>query len=589
MLVGTVAEAQVTQRVSLDAAGVQANAAPLGRPWISGDGRFVVFGSGASNLVPGDTNGVEDIFVRDRLTGTIERVSVDSAGAQGNARSRYPFISRDGRYVVFQSDAGNLDAGDANNGVDVFLRDRQSNTTERVSVASNGGEGGAGSMGGSITPDGRYVVFSSLATALVPGDTNNREDIFVRDRQNGTTERRSVTPIFGQGNNNSYSPAISDDGVFATFATRADNLTSGDPNGSKPDVLIGYPNPYGCTPISVDSQGNWGNDTSEVSCIAGSVSSTFYAAYDSLATNLVAGDTNATWDIFAFDILLETTTRISVDSNGAQANGASRFPTISADCRYVAFQSDASNLVPGDTNGVSDVFVRDLVAGTTRRVSVGPGGVESNGASTYPVISGDGRYVAFDSVATNLVIGDTNGIEDVFVHDLLGGTNFTSLCHPGLAGVQPCPCSNPPSGAGRGCNNSASTGGAILSASGGTFLTSDSLVFATSGEKPTATSVVLQGTTLAATGIVYGQGLRCLGGNLNRLYTKSAVAGSITAPNFGAGDATVSSRSASKGDVIQPGQSRWYLVFYRDPVVLGGCAASKTFNATQTGVVAWSP
>jgi hypothetical protein len=117
----------------------------------------------------------------------------------------------------------------------------------------------------------------------------------------------------------------------------------------------------------------------------------------------------------------------------------------------------------------------------------------------------------------------------------------------------------------------------------------DSLVFTTSGEKPTATSVLLQGPSSPAAGVIYGQGIRCVGGATKRLFAKSAVGGGVTVPDFGAGDPTVSARSASKGDVIGPGQSRWYLVFYRDPIVLGGCPATSTFNASQTGRVVWSP
>jgi hypothetical protein len=156
--------------------------------------------------------------------------------------------------------------------------------------------------------------------------------------------------------------------------------------------------------------------------------------------------------------------------------------------------------------------------------------------------------------------------------------------------VQACPCANERRLALRhlrGVQVSA-IGGATLSASGIAYLSTDSLVFTTSGEKATATSVLLQGTSPAASGIVYGQGLRCLSGSLRRLFVKSALGGSITAPNFGAGDPTVSARSAAKGSPISAGQSRWYLVFYRDPVVLGGCPASSTFNATQTGRVDWS-
>ena len=152
-----------------------------------------------------------------------------------------------------------------------------------------------------------------------------------------------------------------------------------------------------------------------------------------------------------------------------------------------------------------------------------------------------------------------------------------------------CPCSNPPSGLGRGCDNSAATGGAILSATGAASLSADSLVFHTSGEKPTALSILTQWTGSSATGTVFGMGVRCASGTFERLYSKSASGGSITAPNLGAGDPSVSARAAALGDTILPGQDRWYLVYYRDPIVLGGCPAASTFNATQTGRVVWSP
>jgi len=133
------------------------------------------------------------------------------------------------------------------------------------------------------------------------------------------------------------------------------------------------------------------------------------------------------------------------------------------------------------------------------------------------------------------------------------------------------------------------TGGATLSATGIAYLSLDSLMFTTSEEPPTAFSIVMQGNGVTSSGVVYGQGIRCLGGTvIRRLFTKQAIAGAITAPDFSAGDPTVSARSAAKGDVIQAGQSRWYLVYYRDPNVLGGCPASSTFNATQTGRVDWS-
>jgi Tol biopolymer transport system component len=476
-------------------------------------------------LVAGDTNGAIDVFVRDRQNGTTERVSVDSNALQGNGDCQSPSISADGRYVAFCSFADNLIPSDVNGFPDVFVRDRQAGTTERVSVDPNGMYGNGQSEFPSISADGRFVSFSSAASNLVVADTNGLVDVFVRDRQNGTTERVSVASSGLQGNGQSYQPSISADGR--------------------------------------------------------------YLAFSSIAGNLVLGDTNSHYDIFVRDRQSGTTERVSVDSNGVQGNGNSELPSISAEGRVVAYQSYAANLVQNDTNGFQDVFVRDRQSATTTRVSVDSAGVQGNLLSYFPSISTTGRFVAFASSASNLVAGDTNDSIDVFVHDRTA-SGFTSVCDPGVSGVIACPCSNSPSGLGRGCDNSSATGGAILSASGIAYLSMDNLVFSTSGEKPIATSSVLQGDAFVATGLVFGQGVRCVAATLKRLYTKTAVGGSITAPDFGAGDPTVSARSAVLGDTIQAGQVRYYLVYYRDPILLGGCPASSTFNATQTGQVAWS-
>jgi hypothetical protein len=262
---------------------------------------------------------------------------------------------------------------------------------------------------------------------------------------------------------------------------------------------------------------------------------------------------------------------------------------LSADGRYVAFATKSVTMVPGDTNSRDDVFIRDRVLGTTERVSLDAGGAQADGHSTEVALSQDARWIVFASIATNLVSGDANSERDIFVRDR-ETTSFSSMCDPGGApGPLLCACSNPPSGPTRGCNNSSATGGAVLAASGVTQLSADSLVFTTSAEKPTALSIVLQGTVFLSSGVVYGQGIRCVGGSLKRLYAKTAVGGSITAPNFGAGDQSISARSAAKGDVIQPGQPRWYMVYYRDNTVLGGCPSSSTFNTTQTGMVLWTP
>ncbi|MEG5040385.1 MULTISPECIES: calcium-binding protein [unclassified Microcoleus] len=355
-------------RVSVDSAGNQAIGFSF-RPSISADGRFVTFGSLASNLVPGDTNSTDDSFVRDLLTNTTTRVSVDSAGNQANNNFfGVASISADGRFVAFSSLASNLVPGDTNNRSDIFVRDLLTNTTTRVSVDSAGNQGNDGSSIGSFFPsisaDGRFVAFSSDASNLVPGDTNSTDDIFVRDLSTNTTTRVSVDSAGNQGIGESSDASISADGRFVAFS--------------------------------------------------------------SFVRNLVPGDTNASRDIFVRDLLTNTTTRVSVDSAGNQGNDGSSNPSISADGRFVAFESDASNLVPGDTNNDRDIFVRDLSTNTTTRLSVSGTGNQGNGYSTLPSISADGRFVAFSSDAPDLVPGDTNASRDIFVSDTgntPGGTN----------------------------------------------------------------------------------------------------------------------------------------------------------------------
>jgi hypothetical protein len=586
------AGAQVTARVSVSSRGAQGNSGSTGAYIsISADGRYVAFNSSANNLVPGgDANGPNsDVFVRDRQLGMTEVVSVSSSGAQGIGGSFAPSMSADGRYVAFDSQVTNLVVGDTNGFYDVFVRDRQLGITEIVSVSSSGAQGNHDSEFATISADGRYVAFSSSASNLVAGGTNSNHHVYVRDRRLGTTEIVSVSSSGAQGNHDSEFASISADGRYVAFASSATNLVQGDTNGTS-DVFV-RDRQLGTTErVSVSSSGVEGNGFSGYQRTSISADGR-YVAFDSFASDLVAGDTNGSYDVFVRDRQLGITEIASVSSSGAQGNNSSGYEgaSISANGRYVEFWSNASNLVVGDTNGFYDVFVRDRQLGTTEIVSVSSSGAQGNQNSEWASISADGRYVAFSSLATDLVPGDTNGCADIFVRDRIGGPSFTSLCDPGIGGVVACPCANSPSGLGLGCDNSSHTGGATLSASGGTYLSSDSLVFTTSGEKPTATSIVLQGNALSANGVVFGQGVRCIGGTLKRLYTKAASGGSITAPNFLASDPQVSSRSVALGDVIQPGQSRWYLVYYFDSTVLGGCPASSTFNATQTGQVDWSP
>lgn len=565
--------AQVTECVDVDANGAQgAGGGNLtSGASVSADGRYVLFIS-SSLLVPGDTNGAWDVFVRDRLAGTTEFASVDSNGTLGNGFSGLygMWVSPDGRYVAFESRASNLVPGDTNGARDIFLRDRQNGTTERVSVATGAAQGNSDSLFPSISPDARYVAFTGKANNLVAGDTNGYSDVFVRDRMNGTTEMVSVATGGANGNSDSYVPVISADGRFVAFESLASNLIAGDTNGAW-DVFVHDRFTSMIERVSVSTGGAQGNNFSYQASISGDGR---YVGFTSAATNLVPGDTNGSWDVFVRDRQSGTTERVSVATGGGQLSSDSG-GLISADGRFVTFSTGY-------------VFVRDRLNGTTETVSVSTGGAQANGTSGVGSISADGRYVVFGSSATNLVPGDTNGHDDVFLHDR-AAAGFTSMCEPGAGGVGRCPCSNPPLAPSRGCDNSFSTGGAGLSASGIAYLSIDSLIFTTSDQTPSATSIVLQGNALIPSGAVFGQGVRCAGGALKRLYLKQAVAGSITAPDLGAGDPTVSARSASLGDSIQAGQSRFYLVLYRDPVVSGGCPASSTFNATQTGQVTWWP
>ena len=292
-----VASAALTERVSVDSLGTQgSDFGDSFHPALSADGRVVAFESFANNLVAGDSNGASHIFVHDRQSGQTTRVSISSTGAQGNNNSFRPVLSADGRFVAFESVASNLVPGDSNGVRDIFVHDRQSGQTTRVSVSSAGQQGNRSSAHPALSADGRFVAFESWSN-LVPEDTNDVEDIFVHDRQSGETTRVSVSSTGAQVNSSSFDPALSADGRFVAFT--------------------------------------------------------------SYASHLVAGDGNQGTAIFVHDRQTGVTTRLSVDSAGTQANASSLNPTLSADGRVVVFDSDASNLVPGDTNSAFDIFVHE--------------------------------------------------------------------------------------------------------------------------------------------------------------------------------------------------------------------------------------
>jgi Tol biopolymer transport system component len=382
------------------------------RASVSGDGRFVAFESDASNLVRDDQNGKTDVFVRDRGTSKTERVSVATGSAEANEQSIDPAISADGRSVAFTSWASNLVAGDANEQSDVFVHDRSTGKTELVSVGMGGAPGNDLSTDPSLSADGRYVAFTSYASNLVSGDTAGTWDVFLRDRQSGTTERIDASPAHRRIDSRA---TISADGRFVAFSSDAAELVPGDTNGT-PDVFVHDRLARATERVSVGN-GGWQLDGDNGIYGAAISADGRYVTFISNAPDAVAGDDNGLPDIFVRDRVRGTTERIDLATGGAEANnGVCCDQAISADGRYVAFMSFASNLVPADTNDWGDVFVRDRTTGTTERVSVGKAGEANNQSSVFG-LSADGSLVVFQSNASNLVPEDVNEASDIFVRD----------------------------------------------------------------------------------------------------------------------------------------------------------------------------
>jgi Tol biopolymer transport system component len=412
-----------TEKVSVSSDGTAGNDASTAAA-ISGDGRFVAFWSAADNLVAGDTNGTTDVFVRDLQTGTTERVSLDSRGRQsvggdafGSPDSSFgrPAISGDGRFVAFASTATNLAKGDRNRAADIFVRDRLTGTTERVNITGRKTEANSESSFPVISPDGRFVAFSSFATNLVAPDTNFASDIFIRDRQTQTTELVSVNSAEEQANADSAGAAITPDGRFVAFGSAATNLVPGDVDDAASDVYLR------------DRQTGTTEGISTLSPPSGLVRHSGgpsisadgrFVAYDSWDSNQVPGDTNDRYDIYVLDRNTATVERVSVTDAGVEGNNDSMSPSISADGRFVAFHSDADNLVPGDGNFDVDVFIHDRAADTTVRASVRTDGTETGFelASFSASLSADGQVVAFESEG-DLVPQDSGFPVDIFAHD----------------------------------------------------------------------------------------------------------------------------------------------------------------------------
>jgi PKD repeat protein len=342
-------------------------------------------------------------------------ISVDSNEQQSNANSINGSISADGRYVVFDSIASNLVTDDNNEIWDIFLRDRLNETTIRVSQSSQDTDSDGASIDPVISDDGTVVVFSSSATNLVDDDTNQVADIFRMDLISGSLDRISVNRDLDEANNDNDAPDVSADGRFIVYESNATNLSVDNDSNGATDIYL-YDSRTGLTErVSINSEEEQGNGISRNPSVSDDGR---FIVFESHSTNLVADDANEVSDIFMRDRELGITYRLSVSNHGEQANGHSATPMVNANGTVVVYQSSASNLADDDDNDARDIFVRDLVTSTTSRVSIRSNGNEANASNfASPAIDASGRYVVFYSSANNLVENDNNNAWDVFVHD----------------------------------------------------------------------------------------------------------------------------------------------------------------------------
>ncbi|HVH32815.1 MAG TPA: hypothetical protein VM847_01735, partial [Tahibacter sp.] len=395
----------------------ESNAASTGASQgLSADGRFVVFSSVASDLVGDDSNGVEDVFVRDQLTGTLRRVSVTAAGVQGNGASRLPSISANGRYVSFQSEASNFFAGDGND-KDVFVKDLYSGALVRATTLADGSAPASPEIAlaatvlrSALSADGRYVAFSTYR-ALIAGDTNGRIDVYVKDLVSGALDLVSSNDAGQPGDNHSQFPALSLDGRYVAYTSTAGNLVAGVPGNSLTNRVFVKDRLTRLSSLaSAAANGTPANGT----CVYPAISADGrYVAFQSASGNLPSSGSTAD-RVFVKDM---TSGAIELVAQGS-GYGASLTPVLSADGRYVAFQV-AVNTAPGHVA----VFVKDRQTGTMVDQHVTPGGapaLEEQVAGEprlWPSISADGRFVAFQSVSSTIAPPDDNAAADVFVRD----------------------------------------------------------------------------------------------------------------------------------------------------------------------------
>lgn len=396
-------------------------------PSISADGTRVVYFSRASNLVPGDTEGRFDIFLYDTVDETTTRISVDPAGLGGNSDSTNPKISADGDRIVYSSLASNLVAGDTNNRYDIFLYDIPTATTTRLSVDDAGNQSIGTSAVGSISADGTRIVFNSNASDLLPDTAGDFFNVYLHDTTTNTTtlitRDRSGE---GSANESSYplsTSGISGDGTRIVFASKASNLVEGDSNRTQ-DVFM-----YDTT-TATTTKINGGEPDGRPSGEPAISTDGTKIAFSSSSRNVIPGSITSVRSIFLYDVATGTTVLVSANAAGEPGIVGSERPAISADGTRISFASFASNLVPDDTGRV-DIFVYDTTTGAPTRINMTANGGEANRDSLESALSADGTRIVYTSKATNLVAPDTNGWQDVFLFDATTETTIRVSSAPG--------------------------------------------------------------------------------------------------------------------------------------------------------------
>lgn len=408
------AEPHALVRADVGPLGAQADGSIIGTPSISADGHRIAFASMASNLVPDDSGEWIDVFVHDRLSGSTRRISSGTDGSESDGASFSPSISADGRYVAFDSYAGNLSAGDTNGTSDVFLHDLLSDRTVRVSSTTTGGSAAGHSEFPSISGNGRYIAFDSTAPDIVAGDTNGFGDVFVWDRLTDLTVRVSLQSGTSgksgeQGDLGSGLPSISADGFTVAFVSAA-ALVSDDRN-HRHDIYVRDLRKGTTTRVSVGIGGR----QSHADAGAPALSADGHHVAFHVAWPLVPEDKDWTRDVYVHDLSRGVSVLVSAPTAPiADGDAPSYNPALSADGRYVAFTSFAP-LVPNDRNQVQEVYLREMASGHLHRLAVNVAGIPASDSSYGPAMTPDGRTIAFGSSAANLVPFDTNDVDDVFV------------------------------------------------------------------------------------------------------------------------------------------------------------------------------